>query len=68
MNKKEENYLNSNGGLAIKDLYLIFEIIRDYRNNADHPNTYRFTQELCIAQMQTFNRYFAKLIVFTKSL
>ncbi len=42
-----KTYLKSNGFSKTSEHFAMFDIIRNYRNNADHPTRYDFTKEDC---------------------
>lgn len=43
----ERSFFNSNGFNKLDEMLKTFDVIRNYRNDADHPSGFRFEKEYC---------------------
>ena len=43
----EKTYFNANGFSKLDEMLATFDVIRNYRNDADHPSGFTFEKEYC---------------------
>ena len=65
---RDISYFNSNGFQKLTEFFVVFNIIRMYRNDADHPNQYQFSKSECDALFSSMTLGLETVINVTKHL
>lgn len=64
--KAEKSFFESHGHKKLQEMLVSFDVIRNYRNNADHPSQYMFEKGECDQLYASISIHLEKIVKLTQ--